>query len=341
MTAAEPLIELHDLSITYPGRTGRNRQGFRAVDTVSLALPAGRTLGLVGESGSGKSTIGNAILGLVKPSAGSILYRGQDITHASPRERRNLTRHLQVIFQDPYSSLNPSRTIGQTLSDPLRVPGRASRAETGARIRDVLDSVGLSADAAHRYPAQFSGGQRQRIAIARALVLDPEVVICDEPTSSLDLSVQAQILNLLQDLQEKLGLSYLFISHDIGVIRHVSDDVAVLLRGQMVEHGPVDTVTSIPSHPYTQALLAATPLADPRRQLEGRQARVGATAQEAARTTTTLGCPFVARCPHAMDICSTERPSPRPTSAGVHVACHLYADHAAQVEPPDWRNEEE
>jgi peptide/nickel transport system ATP-binding protein len=332
MTAAEPLIEVRELSVDYPGRAGRNRQAFRAVDAVGLALPAGQTLGLVGESGSGKSTIGNAILGLVRPSAGTVRFRGQDITYARPRQRRDLTKHLQVVFQDPYSSLNPSRTIGQTLSDPLRVPGRATRAEAKARVADVLDSVGLSVDAAHRYPTQFSGGQRQRVAIARALILEPEVLICDEPTSSLDLSVQAQVLNLLLDLQDKLHLSYLFISHDIGVVRHVSDQVAVLLRGQVVEQGPVDAVTNRPAHPYTQALVAATPIADPRQQLARRKARLDGAAQ---RGTTFIGCPFADRCPSAMDICSTQRPSPRPTDDGVQVACHLYPDQAPDRTPTE------
>jgi oligopeptide/dipeptide ABC transporter ATP-binding protein len=329
MATAEPLIEVHDLSVVYRGHA-RTRGAFQAVNTVSLTLPVGQTLGLVGESGSGKSTIGNAILGMVNPSAGVIRYRGEDITHASMRRRRDLTRHLQVVFQDPYSSLNPSRTIGQTLSDPLRVPGRASRAEANDRVGDVLDSVGLPANAAYRYPAEFSGGQRQRIAIARALVLEPDVIICDEPTSSLDLSIQAQILNLLQDLQDKLALSYLFISHDIGVIRHVSDDVAVLLRGHLVEHGPVDAVTNHPAHPYTQALLAATPITDPRRQRERRQARADMATQTTA-TLGTVGCPFASRCPNAVDICSTERPARTLTERSVQVACHLYTDHAAAI----------
>jgi len=208
-----------------------------------------------------------------KPSTGQILFRGDDIAHARPRRRRQLARQLQVVFQDPYSSLNPSRTIGQTLADPVRAHYRASRGELAAQIADVLERVGLTTDAALRYPAQFSGGQRQRIAIARALILEPDIVICDEPTSSLDLSIQAQVLNLLQDLQGKLGLSYLFISHDLAVVRHMSHRVAVLRHGQIVEEGPVDIVTDTPSHPYTKALLAATPVPDPRQQAARRRER--------------------------------------------------------------------
>jgi ABC-type glutathione transport system ATPase component len=258
-----PLLDVRDLRVEYGGR--------HAVNGVSLRLEPGETLGLVGESGSGKSTIGNAILGLVKPSGGRILFDGEDITHATGRRRRALASQLQVVFQDPYSSLNPSRTIGQTLADPLR-PG-FTRSEARNRVVELLRRVGLPPAAAARYPAQFSGGQRQRIAIARALVLRPRVVVCDEPTSSLDLSVQAQVLNLLLELQEQLGLSYLFVSHDIGVVRHMAHRVAVLLDGRVVEQGPVEVVTENPTHPYTQALLDATPVPNPRLQATRRQLR--------------------------------------------------------------------
>jgi ABC-type glutathione transport system ATPase component len=253
MTA--PLLETHDLRVDHHGRHGRTR----AVDGVALRLPPGRTLGLVGESGSGKSTIAAAVLGLVRPTGGRILFRGADITHASPRRRRELSRHLQAVFQDPYGTLNPSRTIGQTLAEPLRIVHRLGRAEAADRVAAALAQVGLPPDAARRYPRDFSGGQRQRIAIARALVPRPELVICDEPTSALDLSVQAQILNLLLDLQRDLGLAYLFISHDIDVVRHMAHDAAVLLQGRVVEQGPVDQVTGSPAHRYTRALLASRP----------------------------------------------------------------------------------
>lgn len=256
----EHLLRLVDLTVHYPGR--RRHGTVRAVENVNLYLDQGETLGLVGESGSGKSTLGNTIVGLVAPTRGQIVFRGNDITRASPRERRDLSRDIQVIFQDPYSSLNPSRTIGQTLGEPLRAVQRLDRRYARARVHEVLAQVGMPADTASRYPAEFSGGQRQRIAIARALVLWPSLIVCDEPTSALDLSVQAQILNLLLDLQQRLDLSYLFISHDIDVIRHMSHRAAVFHQGGVVEQGPAKEVIDSPTHPYTRALIAAVPRPD-------------------------------------------------------------------------------
>ncbi len=256
----EQLLRLVNLTVSYPGR--RKNDAVQVVKNVDLHLDEGETLGLVGESGSGKSTIGNAIVGLVAPAQGHILFRGRDITHVSQRQRQEIGRDIQIIFQDPYSSLNPSRNIGQTLGEPLRVVQRLHRSEAAERVREVLTQVGMPVDAASRYPAEFSGGQRQRIAIARALVLRPSLIVCDEPTSALDLSVQAQILNLLLDLQLRLGLSYLFISHDIDVVRHMSHRAAVLLQGNVVEQGPAMDVTDRPAHPYTRKLIAAVPRAD-------------------------------------------------------------------------------
>lgn len=250
------LLDIHDLHVRYPGR-GRRDEPVHAVNGVNLSLGDGETLGLVGESGSGKSTIGNAILGLVRPTGGRILFRGSDTTHITPRQRRSLGRHVQVIFQDPYGSLNPSRSIGRTLAEPLRIVRRMHRRAAASRVTDVLEQVGMPPDTARRYPAEFSGGQRQRIAVARALVLEPALIVCDEPTSALDLSIQAQVLNLLLDLQQQLGLSYLFISHDIDVVRHMSHRVAVLLKGRIVEHGPTAQVTGHPTHQYTRALIGA------------------------------------------------------------------------------------
>ncbi|MEV4313958.1 ATP-binding cassette domain-containing protein [Actinocrispum sp. NPDC049592] len=238
---SEPLLNVRDLRVEYPGQV--------AVDGVSLHLDRGETLGLVGESGSGKSSIGHAIVGLVRPSAGEILVHGKDVTRIPVRRRHR----VQIVFQDPYGSLNPSRTIGGTLAEPLRVVLRLSRREAAAMVADALESVGMPPDAAGRYPGAFSGGQRQRIAIARALVLAPELIVCDEPTSALDVSVQAQILNLLMDLQQRLGVAYLFISHDIDVVRHMAHRVAVLLKGRIVEQGSLDE----PHHRYTRALLDA------------------------------------------------------------------------------------
>jgi ABC-type glutathione transport system ATPase component len=254
----ERLLDVHDLRVSYQER-GRHRNPAKpAVDGVTFHLSRGETLGLLGESGSGKSTIGNAILGLVRPTAGRILFHGEDITHAPPARRRQLARHIQVVFQDPYGSLNPSRTIGQTLTEPLHLTRRLTRSEAVARVTDTLARVGLTGEAADRYPGAFSGGQRQRIAIARALILDPGLIVCDEPTSALDLSVQAHILNLLLELQQTLGIAYLFISHDLDVIRHMSHRAAVLRRGALVEEGPIDQITDHPTNPYTRALLAAT-----------------------------------------------------------------------------------
>lgn len=255
---AEPLLSITDLVVRFRGRRSAERDVV-AVNGVGLHVDPGETLGLVGESGSGKSTIGNAVLGLVPAAAGRIRFRGQDITHAAARDRRQLGRHIQVIFQDPYGSLNPVRTIGQTLTEPLRVVGRMSRRQATTRAVEVLAQVGLPPDAIYRYPAAFSGGQRQRVAVARALVMEPELVICDEPTSALDLSVQAQILNLLLDLRARFGLTYLFISHDIDVVRHMSHRVAVLLDGRVVEHGAAQDLIENPTHEYTRRLLDAVP----------------------------------------------------------------------------------
>ena len=254
-----PLLDVRDLSVDFPARSGLGRRRVRAVRGVDLHIEVGETLGLVGESGSGKSTIGNAVLGLVPPAAGRIMLHGKEITRVPAAARRALATRIQVVFQDPYGSLNPSRTIGSTLAEPVRVHRGLSRANAAPLVTAALERVGLPVAAAGRYPAQFSGGQRQRIAIARALILEPELVICDEPTSALDLSVQAQILNLLLELQRDLGLAYLFISHDIDVVRHLAHRVVVLRDGEVVEHGPVGRVTTNPRHPYTQALLDAVP----------------------------------------------------------------------------------
>ena len=314
-------LDVRDLTVEF--RQGRRRPPLRAVDAVSLQIGAGETLGLVGESGSGKSTLGRAILGLTPAASGSVHYEGKDITRAGLRERRALSATMQAVFQDPYSSLNPTRTIGQTLAEPLLVHRRLERAETVEQVRTMLDRVGMPGDTAERYPSQFSGGQRQRIAIARALMLSPHLVICDEPVSALDLSIQAQVMNLLADLQRELRLSYLFIAHDLAVVRHLSHRIVVLYRGQVMETGPAAQVYSSPGHPYTEALLAAAPVPDPEQQ----------RARRTARTATTLappnagGCPFAHRCPHSVDRCRTERPALRPAGdGGAAVACHRFTE---------------
>ena len=258
-----PLLSLRNVTVNY----GRGRRRLPdAVQDVSLDLTAGETLALVGESGSGKSTVGNVVLGLVPVRAGTVTFAGEDITHATGRRRRELTRHIQPIFQDPYGSLNPVRTIRQTLVEPLLAHERLTAAEQRERVALALSRVGLEPDAADRYPAQFSGGQRQRIAIARALMVSPRLIVCDEPTSALDLSVQAQVLNLLRQLQRELRVSYLFITHGLAIVRHVADRVAVLRRGRIVETGPTEQVYENPREAYTRALIAAAPVPDPEQQ---------------------------------------------------------------------------
>ncbi|MEN3282044.1 MAG: hypothetical protein V7607_3184 [Solirubrobacteraceae bacterium] len=261
---------------------GRRRPPLRAVDDVSLTVALGETLGIVGESGSGKSTLGNAVLGLVPVREGRIVFDGRDVTHAGRRVRRELSRDVQVIFQDPYNSLNPVRTIGQTLIEPLLVHGRAARSDMGAKVAAALALVGLPPEAADRLPAQFSGGQRQRIAIARALMVMPKLIICDEGVSALDLSVQAQVLNLLGDLQRELGLSYLFISHDLAVVRHAANRIAVMHRGRIVELGATEQILGAPRDPYTRRLIDAAPLPDPDAQRARRIARRQAARSDAA-----------------------------------------------------------
>lgn len=316
--ASAPLLDVRGLSVEFS--TDRHRQPLRAVDGVDLTVARGETVGLVGESGSGKSTIGRTILGLTAPSSGRIVFDGSDITRANYRERRRISTHLQVVFQDPYSSLNPTRTVRQTLGEMLR-NHRLSGAEVDERVNTMLERVGLGADAAGCYPAQFSGGQRQRIAIARALMVQPRLVICDEPVSALDLSVQAQILNLFRELQRDLGLSYLFIAHDLSVVRYLSHRIVVLYRGRVMEQGDASTVYDYPSHPYTRTLLDAALVPDAEEQRRRRDAR--RPLENAAGLTRGAACPFSPRCSHAVDVCRTQRPAVELTSRGSLVACIL------------------
>ncbi|XVQ14486.1 ATP-binding cassette domain-containing protein [Spirillospora sp. CA-255316] len=266
-----PLLQVDDLRLTYPGR-GLRARGVEVLHGVSLTVAAGETLGLVGESGSGKTTLGRALLGLARPSGGTVVFAERDITHARAKERRALARDIQVVFQDPYTSLNPSLTIGDILSEPLVTQGAATR-DARVRVGTLLDQVGLPADASERLPREFSGGQRQRVAIARALAPAPKLIVCDEPVSALDLSTQARVLDLLIDIQRRTGVAYLFISHDLAVVRHISHRVAVLYRGDIVETGPARTVTSTPEHPYTRRLVLASPVADPLEQERRRTER--------------------------------------------------------------------
>jgi len=304
MTVTEPLLAVADLRVGYRGRM--------AVSGVTFSIAPGEVIGLVGESGSGKTTIGRAILGLAPVDGGTIMFGGQDITRARRPERRRLGSRIQVVFQDPYGSLNPAVTVGDSLLEAL--PSGTPRAAGRERLNELLGKVGLPESAAAEYPGRFSGGQRQRLAVARALMAGPELVICDEPVSALDVSIQAQVLNLLRSLRDELELSYLFIGHDLDVVRFMSHRILVLYRGQILEEGPADVVASAPRHPYTQALVASAPKL-------GRP--LSLAAHPASRTPPPEeGCPFADRCPLVMDICRSRPPVLREAEGGGRVACH-------------------
>lgn len=266
--SSQPILSVRDVKVNFAQAGGKV---FQALKGISLDVRPGETLGIVGESGSGKTTLGRVILGLVEASSGQVIFDGTDITHYKRAQRRQLSRDIQVVFQDPYGSLNPARTIGETLAEPLLNDSSLSPSDIAAKIADVLQRVGMPSNTAERYPNQFSGGQRQRIAIARAVIGRPRLVVCDEPVSALDLSVQAQVLNLLNELQKSMGLAMIFISHDLTVVRHVSHRTAVLYKGEIVEMNDAELVHCQPQHPYTQALLAAAPLPDPIAQRKRRE----------------------------------------------------------------------
>jgi ABC-type glutathione transport system ATPase component len=268
---AADLLKVQDLVVEYPGK-GFRAKPFRALDKVSIEIGAGETLGLVGESGSGKTTLGRAVLGLAPVTEGRILFKGADIGAAKRTQRRALSKDIQVVFQDPYTSLNPAMEVGDILAEPLMVQGK-NRVEARRRVGELLDQVALPMDALRRLPREFSGGQRQRIAIARSLALSPKLIVCDEPVSALDLSTQARVLDLFLDIQQATGVAYLFVSHDLDVVRHISHRVAVMYRGEIVEQGTADRVTTDPDHPYTRKLLLASPVPDPDRQAARRAER--------------------------------------------------------------------
>jgi peptide/nickel transport system ATP-binding protein len=325
-----PLLEIRQLRVRYR----KGRRTVDAIDDVSFDLSPGETVGLVGESGSGKSTLANAILGLVPIAAGEIRFAGQDVARLSFKQRRAFYRQAQIVFQDPYSSLNPVRTIGRILAEPLEALGHIDRAAARVRVHAMLARVGLPQDAEGRYPHEFSGGQRQRIAIARALMPNPRLVICDEATSALDLSIQAQILNVLQDLQAGSDLSYLFVSHDLEVVKHMCNRIIVLYRGRVMESGAAALVFGVPAHPYTHALREAAPVPDPRSQ---RERRLAATAislnARPLEQLTPAGslCPFAPRCAYVEPRCWSERPLLQPSQDNGQVACHRF---------PQWRSAE-
>ena len=327
MPATNPLMDVSGLKMHFPIHGGlfQRRTGtVFAVDDVSFSIFSGETLGLVGESGCGKTTVGRCLLRLYRPTAGRILFDGQDMASISRADLRRLRKNIQAVFQDPYESLNPRHTVGYILEEPLKIHRIGDKAERRQTVRQLLDRVGLPAAAADRFPHEFSGGQRQRIGIARALALNPRLIICDEPVSALDVSIQSQILNLLLDLQREAGFTSLFIAHDLAVVRHISDRIAVMYLGKIVELAEADAIYQTPRHPYTRALLSAIPVPDPSRKGE-KQVLAGDVPSPAAPPP---GCRFHTRCPVAIDRCRIEEPELRPVNAPDQ-ATHLVACHRA------------
>jgi len=328
-TATTPLVEISGLKVHFPIRSGlilqRQVGAVKAVDGVDLVLNRGATYGLVGESGCGKSTLGRGLLRLTEPTAGSIRFDGQDVMALAGEELRRMRRRMQMVFQDPMASLDPRQNVESIISEPLR----AHRAEGGRRghsqrVRELLGVVGLPASAAERYPHEFSGGQRQRIGIARAIALNPELIVADEPVSALDVSVQAQVINLLEELQDSLGLTFLVIAHDLAVVRHISDTIGVMYLGTLVEEAPSDDLYDSPRHPYTIALMSAIPIPDP--EVEDRRERILLTGDLPSPANPPDGCRFHTRCPFRQPTrCHDERPELRVVGPGRRVACH-YAE---------------
>jgi oligopeptide transport system ATP-binding protein len=321
----ETLLEVRDLVKHFPvsaGFLGRQVGVVRAVDGVSFTIRRGETLGLVGESGCGKTTTGRCILQLERPTSGSVRFEGQELTTLGPGALRSVRRRIQVIFQDPYSSLNPRMTVNQIVGEPLLVHKlvRDAAAQT-ARVQELLGQVGLLPQHGRRYPHELSGGQRQRVGIARALSLEPSLIICDEPVSALDVSIQAQIINLLEDLQQQLGLTYLFVAHDLSVVRHISDRVAVMYLGRIVEIADRQTLYAAPRHPYTKALLSAVPIPDP--EVEALREHVVLGGEVPSPLRPPAGCAFHPRCPIAVEECRLTRPELRALGPVQEAACHL------------------
>lgn len=317
------LLTVKNLKKYYPitgGVLGREIGTVKAVDDVSFSVRKGETLGLVGESGCGKSTTGRSILRLIEPTDGEIIFDGKNVSSMSREELRKVRRDMQIVFQDPFASLNPRHNVEKIMEEPLIVHGIGSPAERKKRVHEMLEVVGLNSYHAKRFPHQFSGGQRQRIGIARALMLNPKLIVADEPVSALDVSIQSQVLNLMQDLQRDMGLTYLFIAHDLSVVRHISDRVGVMYLGRMVELTTSTQLYDNPLHPYTQALLSAVPTPDP----EAKRERIILQGDVPSPANPPSGCTFHTRCPHVKDVCRSVRPEFLDAGNGHFVACHLY-----------------
>ncbi|ATO50687.1 dipeptide ABC transporter ATP-binding protein [Brevibacillus laterosporus] len=320
----EDLLVVNRLKKYYPitgGVFAKEIGAVKAVDDVSFHVKRGETLGLVGESGCGKSTTGRSILRLIEPTSGEVLFEGKDVARMKREEVREIRKDMQIIFQDPFASLNPRHTVGKILEEPLIVHGVNSSKERSKRVHELLEVVGLSTYHVGRYPHQFSGGQRQRIGIARALILNPKLIVADEPVSALDVSVQSQVLNLMQDLQKEYNLTYLFIAHDLSVVRHISDRVGVMYLGRIAEIADKDELYANPHHPYTKALLSAVPVADP----DKKQERIILQGDLPSPANPPSGCTFHTRCPHVMDVCREKRPEMLKLREDHLVACHLYS----------------
>jgi len=319
---AEPLIEVRNLRMYFPvgmSLLGRRRL-LKAVDDVSFELYPGETFGLVGESGCGKTTVGRSLVRLYKPTGGQILYRGEDIAPLDERSVMPYRRRMQMIFQDPYASLNPRMTVSSIIGEPMKLQG-VPQAEIAERVRELVEQVGLKKDHLNRYPHEFSGGQRQRIGIARALSMRPEFIVCDEPISALDVSIQAQVINMLEELQDSLGITYLFVSHDLSMVRHISHRVGVMYLGHMVELASARELYANMQHPYTQALMSAVPIADP--DLAAQSSRIVLQGDVPQPIDPPPGCPFASRCRHCKQVCTEKNPEMREISPGHWAACHL------------------